>query len=253
MTDSFDNQEPIEAPKSSSRSALGRAAAEGIAEFVPGAGLITSVLRVTHPPKIERDREAWESAISERTNEHAEKLGQHEALLSPQPEVLSGVTASLVRAVAQACPDGLAETFIDPDDIGRLLPDSNETALSEAVQDLIVLGLLEQRIGASSVRPSQSFYEQFDHQVMEWGSQSTRHDAAIVAALMLKHENGHTPQIFELTGWPLRRFNPALAHLQNAYPEWTWRDRFHFDYPTYGLVIGGREKAGLRRFILSVG
>lgn len=252
LTDSSDDREPIGAPKDNARSELVRAVAEGIAEFVPGASLVTNVLRVTHPSEMDRDREAWEQAISQRTNEHAEVLQRYEAMLSPEPEVLSGMPAALVRVVAQACPDGLAETFIELHEIVRRLPDADESAVNQAVQDLVVLGFLDERIGASSVRATQLFYEQFDSQVMGWGSQGTRQDAAIVAASMLKHGSGHTPDIFQLVGWPLRRFNPALAYLQNAHREWPWRDRFHFDHPTYGLVLGAREKAGLRRFISTI-
>lgn len=252
LADYSDDQGPISAPKSSNPGALGRAVAEGIAEFVPGASFVASVLRVTHPPKTDRDREAWEQAISQRTNENAAKLGRHESLLSPKTEMLAGITPTLVSVLAKACPNGLAEAFIDLDEIIRLLSNAGEGAVNDAVQDLVVRGLLEERVYASSVRPTQLFYEQFDSKVMEWGSQGTRQDAAIIAALMLNHDNGHTPDIFQITGWPLRRFNPGLAHLKNAHLELPWRDQFHFDHPTSGLVIGAREKAALRRFILSV-
>jgi hypothetical protein len=51
-----------------------RGTAEGIAGLIPGADLVTNILRVTHPPKEEQERAQWEKDISQRTNEHTAKF-----------------------------------------------------------------------------------------------------------------------------------------------------------------------------------
>ena len=71
MTDS-DN--PIEPPQPQPGGALLRGAAEGMAGLIPGADLVTNILRVTHPPREEKERGQWEKDISQRTNEHTDKL-----------------------------------------------------------------------------------------------------------------------------------------------------------------------------------
>lgn len=161
----------------------------------------------------------------------------------------------MVRSVGRACPDGLAEHFLDLDEMKELLPDYSEQEIIDQAEELAAYGLLAVRnlIGAWRVRPTQLFYEQFDHQVMGWESAGTRQDAVRIAQLMLENTEAQSQELQELTGWPLRRFNPALAHLRNEHPDWCWRDPYHFDFPSLGLVIGSREKAGLRKFTTTVG
>lgn len=245
-------KKPIVAPAADPKREVGRAVIEAVAGIEPVTGFLTRLYQTTHPPRSARDREIWQQAITERTNDHGERLDEHDALLRPVVQTFTGLTAELIAVIVRACPDGLAEHFIDVEELLAALPGTTEDALAEAAEHLIALGLVEHRalIGAERMRPTQAFYEQFDHQVMsEWGSRGTRQDAAVIASVMLEKGEGRTPELLVLTAWPLRRFNPALAHLKNEHPAWCWRDRYHFDYPTYGLVIGPKEKAGLRRFI----
>ncbi|TJV15860.1 hypothetical protein [Mesorhizobium sp.] len=218
-------------------------------------GFLTRLYQTTHPPKSVRDREAWQRDITERTNDHSERLKEHDALLRPVDETFTGLTERLIGALARACPDGLAEQFFDFEELLSALPGTTEDALTEAAQDLISLGLVEERssIGAESLRPTQAFYERFDNRVMlEWHSKGTRHDAAVIASLMLEMKERRSAELHTLTTWPLRRFNPALVHLKNKHPEWCWRDHSHSDYSTIGLLIDAKERAGLRRFIATV-
>ncbi|TPI53303.1 hypothetical protein FJ420_31960 [Mesorhizobium sp. B3-1-3] len=69
-----DNQSPIKPPQLHPRRALLRGAAEGVVELIPGAGLLTNILAVTHPPAEEADRQRWEQDISRRSNEQDELL-----------------------------------------------------------------------------------------------------------------------------------------------------------------------------------
>lgn len=65
---------PIEPPQPHPGGALLRGAAEGMASLIPGADLVTNILRVTHPPKEDKERGQWEKDISQRTNEHTDRL-----------------------------------------------------------------------------------------------------------------------------------------------------------------------------------
>ncbi|MET3579958.1 hypothetical protein ABID19_002989 [Mesorhizobium robiniae] len=69
-----DDPGPIMPPKSQPRRALLRGTAEGVVELIPGAGLLTNILAVTHPPAEEVERQRWEQDISRRSNEQDELL-----------------------------------------------------------------------------------------------------------------------------------------------------------------------------------
>lgn len=70
----IDDSAPIEPPKSHTSRALGRAAAEGLVDLIPGASLLTNIYAVTHPPIEEVERQRWEHDITLRSNERDEKL-----------------------------------------------------------------------------------------------------------------------------------------------------------------------------------
>ncbi len=244
-------KDPIVAPSADPKREIGRAIIEAVAGIEPVTGFLTRLYQTTHPPKSVRDREIWQQAITERTNDHGERLDRHEARLSPR-ETLTGLTAQLVEVLARTCPDGLAEHFWDIEDIVQMVPDANPSEVEDAALELSAAGYLEERhlTSAHRFRPTQRFYEQFDHQVMGWNG--TRKDAAFLASLMMQHDTGDATDLHERSGWPLRRFNPALEHLKAEYPRWPWRPQYHFDFPSAGLVIGRPETVGLRRFVDAV-
>lgn len=136
------------------------------------------------------------------------------------------------------------------DDLKGRLPECSEDEIREKAEELAYLGFLSVQtlIGAWRIRPTQQFYQNFDHQLMNWDGGGTRRCGSN-CAMMLEHLEAQSPELHELTGWPLRRFNPALSILKNEHPDWCWRDRYHFDYPSLGLLIGAREKTALRMFI----
>lgn len=67
-------EEPIVPPRAFPRRAIGRAVAEGMADLIPGASLLTNIYAVTHPRIEDVDRTRWERDISARSNEHSETL-----------------------------------------------------------------------------------------------------------------------------------------------------------------------------------
>lgn len=134
----------------------------------------------------------------------------------------------------------------------QLVPDTDPSEVEDAALELSAAGYLQERhlIGAHRFRPTQLFYEQFDHQVMGWDG--ARKDAAFLASLMIQHDTGDATDLHERSGWPLRRFNPAFAHLKSEHPDWAWRPQYHLDFPSAGLLIERLEKDGLRRFVDAV-
>ena len=120
MTDQ--EQKPIVPPVADKKREIARGVAEAAVELIPGVGsFATKILQVVVPPKIETDREVWEEALSERTNQNTSRLDQHERLINPTT-TLTGTTAQLAVALANACPDGLGREEFDLDALCRLLP-----------------------------------------------------------------------------------------------------------------------------------
>ena len=78
-----DNSGPIAPPKSHPKRTLARSATEAVVELIPGAGLLTNILAVTHPPADEVERQRWEQDMTRRSNE--------------QDELLKGVVSAFLR------------------------------------------------------------------------------------------------------------------------------------------------------------
>ena len=67
-------EDSIVPPRAFPRRAIGRAVAEGIADLIPGASLLTNIYAVTHPRIEDVDRTRWERDISARANDHSATL-----------------------------------------------------------------------------------------------------------------------------------------------------------------------------------
>lgn len=101
-----DDRTPITPPAQHQGRDLTRTIAESLAEIVPGGGIVTGLLREVVPSKTDQSREDWESAITERSNQHGERLDRHEDMIAPS-ETITGLPAQLLVRLAQECPDGL--------------------------------------------------------------------------------------------------------------------------------------------------
>jgi hypothetical protein len=242
-----DEKKPIEPPSRCVGRELTRAAVEAAAEMVPGGSTFTKLYQVTHPPKADQEREAWQGAISERTNEHARLLEEHERALAPT-ETLTGLPAAIAKWMIEECPDGLGDKCIDPSDLMAQFPEADEEAIDEAVAELELFGLVNVRHHLSGWFASLSpeAYEQLDHQIMGW---ATVGDAVLVAGLMLELKSGDAPTLHKTTGWERRRFNPALQYLLRFFPEGRIRRVTQPDYPSLGVLIEPEDRVKLRRFI----
>src|SRR5215210_2425666 len=101
LTDQRDERkrEPIKAPEPDKKREGIRAVFEAVAQIDPVTAGLTRLYQTTHPSKAEQDRQCWQEAISERTNEHSGRLDQHENLIVPKA-TLTGVAVQLLAALA---------------------------------------------------------------------------------------------------------------------------------------------------------
>jgi hypothetical protein len=141
MTDQ--EQKPIVPPVADKKREIARGVAEATVELIPGVGsFVTKILQVVVPPKGETDSEAWQEAVSERTNRNTGRLDEHDRLINPTT-TLTGTAAQLAVALAKACPDGLGREEFDLDALCKLFPEMDRQDIEDATADLEVLGLVD--------------------------------------------------------------------------------------------------------------
>jgi hypothetical protein len=251
MSDDQDKREPIQAPVADKTREVVRAVVEAGAGLVPGGGSLVRLYRTTHPPKSGQDRKQWQEAISARTNENTDRLDQHDQLL-PRKIELAGVTAQLVTVLAREPGDGMRGKGHTLDDLCKLLPDTKRAAVQDAAFELNSYGLaeVERAIGEHwRLYLTQNFYEQFDHQVMDWQT-ITEDDARFLARLILEDETREwTPTLHAASGWDRRRFNPAFRVLLRFIPEGRISSEIQPDYPARSVSLLPEDHASLRRLI----
>jgi hypothetical protein len=244
------NQEdrpPIAPPEQNVTGDVLRTVVEGVVEVVPGGGIITGLLRTSMPSQTERNRAEWERSISERSNEHNDRLDQHQDMLAPT-ETITGLAAELISRLAQECPDGMSTQDYDLTDLCSLFPEADRQSLKDAVFDLKALGLLKSWdfIGGWRIAIAEEAYAKVDPQVMGWDTEA---DSIQIARLMLANDTGHAPELHEKTGWTKRRFNPAFRLLLALFPDGRVRKVIQPDYPSLGVVLADEDKAKLRRLV----
>jgi len=242
-----DDRTPIAPPAQHQVRDMGRSVAEGIVELVPGGGIVTGLLRSKLPSQSERNRDDWERAVSERSNEHDDRLDRHEDMIAPT-ETIDGLPARMLARLARECPDGLSTQDYDLDALCALFPDDDRQSIRDAVFDLKAIGLLKSWdfIGGWQIALSEDAYAQIDPQVMGWDTEA---DAVEIARLMLAENTGHAPKLHEKTGWSKRRFNPAFRLLLPMFPDGRVRRVLQPDYPSLGVVIADEDRAKLRRLV----
>ncbi len=247
MNDEDKKREPIKAPEPRPKREGVRALVEAAASFEPVTAALTRIYHTTHPPKSEHERQIWQGAITERTNEHTERLDTYETLIQPK-ETLIGATAALAQRFIQGCPDGMGQTFYDLDELCALLPDSDRADVEDAAHELELFGLLSMRhhLQGWHARLSPEAYEQLDPQIMGWDPVK---DAVVIAKHMAEHKTGHAPKLHELTGWQRRRFNPAFRVVLRLFPEGRIRRVIQADYPSLGVSMAPEDRVQLRRLI----
>jgi hypothetical protein len=99
------------------------------------------------------------------------------------------------------------------------------------------------------LRLTQNFYEQVDHQAVDWKS-TTEDDARTLARLLMEDEaREQTSALHAASGWEKRRFNPAFQRLLRLIPDERAGDERQPDYPSSDVTLFPEDHAALRRFI----
>jgi len=239
----------IHPPKTDARREIVRAAVDGVIGQIPLVGsVLNKIYEKTHPPKSQKDRESWEAQISDRSNEHDQRIGHVEQWV-PKTRKLSETTALLCVELAKRCKDGLLWEDYEEAELRSWFPNVSDDDIDDAVYELENLVLVSRSHTLNSgwrLRLEQAFFEEIDHQVMEW---NTLHDALTIAELMLSNKTGDAKTLHELTGWEKRRFNPALAYLLPLFADGAIRKVLQPDYVTAGVLISADQSAALRQFI----
>ena len=240
------DRKPIEPPDT--KPSVTRTLAESAAQLSPPTAALARIYQDTHPPAAERNRQAWEQDISERSNEQDARLDSHDRALAPRTEKISGTTANLIAALAHDCPDGLRSKRYTLDELCKVLPNADPQEINDAVFDLVDVGLLaiSRHSNGWHVRLEEGFYEQVDHQLFDW---DTTKDAARLAREMISERPLEQMRALQAhVGWSKRRFNPAVAYLMPEIPQGRTRQSMQAEYPTMGFTLLDEDRARLRRF-----
>ena len=245
-----DERKPIKRPTKTPARKIARDVTEALVGEFPIAGpVVTAVLRNTHPPVEEKDRERWEGEVTKETNRLSDAVEDHDRLLRPRGETITGLTATLAVFLVRLPHNGLPRSYL-LDGMAAEVPGApRPEALTEAADELELFGLVEVTRylgGGASVRPTPALFEQLDPQIMGW---NPAEDARHLASLLL--EDGSRSAIARLhdaSNWEKRRFNPAMRYLLRFFEEGQISREIQPDYPASHVLLVGAAKAGLRRF-----
>jgi hypothetical protein len=250
MTEELADSSPIKAPKTKHPDDRARVPLEAAIGVIPGGSAIVKLVGEFVPTQAQKSRSKWEGSISERTNEHTKRLDQHDELLTPSV-TLTGVAVELAVVLCREPGDGMAGRYRDLDSLCKLLPTGDRKAVAEGAFELASHGLVYIRRAMGPMwwlKLAQRFYEQLDHQVMEWGS-STNDDARHLAKLLSADDACEwTPTLHAASGWDKRRFNPAFTVLLRLIPDGRVSGEIQPDYPAQSLSLLPEDRAVLRRF-----
>jgi hypothetical protein len=249
MTD--EPNKPIVPPEAKHPDDRLRVPLEAALGVIPGVSGLVKLVGEFVPTQAQKSRSKWEGAVSARTNEHADRLDDHDQALNPTT-TLTGVSVQLSVALARAPGDGMAGRGRMLPELCALLPDVERKEVEQAAFELNAHGLvkIDRAIGRNNwwLSLTQKFYEEVDHQVMAWGS-STEEDARTLAKLLLEDEaRERTQTLHAASGWEKRRFNPAFQALLRLIPDGRVSGEIQPDYPARSLSLIPEDRAALRRF-----
>jgi hypothetical protein len=255
MAGDCDKRTPIVPPAKGHPDDKLRTVAEAAAAAVPFGSSVAKLVGEFVPTQAQKARSEWEGDISARTNEHTNRLDQHEEAIAPRRESLTEVAAALAVALAREPGDGMRGRGRTLDHLCGLLPDIDRGQVEEAAFELQSHGLVDIQRALGKhwwLYLEQNFYEQIDHQVMDWES-STREDAKTLARLLLEDEaRQRIATLHAATPWEKRRFNPALRVLLSLIPKGRMSGEIQADYPTTQVLLLSEDRARLKRFAADV-
>jgi hypothetical protein len=186
--------------------------------------------------EFEKALDSWREGISE-------KVAAHDAVLFPS-ENITGLPAEIAQHLTKISEKGLRD-LVMVDDLALVFPDINRKELFDALYHLERLGLVSVSRTQTHFSVEYSLFHQIDRQLMNF---DTKTDAVELAKLMLEN-HGDAQMLQELSGWPLRRFNPPFAMLEPLFPDGRIRKTIQSDYSVAGYLVHGPDEEALRKFI----
>jgi hypothetical protein len=143
MSSEQERPSPIKPPAKDHPDDRARVPLEAAIALIPGGSSLSKLIGEFFPTRAQKSRGRWEVAISARSNEHTERLDQHERALSPSTVTLTGVSAQLALALARAPGDGMTDDQWMLDDLCKLLLDAARDKVRRAAFELSTHGLVE--------------------------------------------------------------------------------------------------------------
>lgn len=162
---------------------------------------------------------------------------------------LSELAQRLGRHMAEQCVDGMPGHF--DDELLEAFSDATRDEVKIALAELKADGLVELSpvIGPKlpRIRTTYDLFVAADPAVTGHDPEA---DAVVLARMMAEDTKlGHVPSLEERTGWPRRRFNPAVGLLLQLFPKGRYREVIQNEYPTLGFLITEDEVVSLQRFV----
>jgi hypothetical protein len=237
---------PLRPPEKGHPDDRARVPLEAAISALPFGGAILKIWNDWFPTQSQRARGKWEGAVTERANEHATRLDEHDQAISPTTE-LSAPAVTLAVALAREPSNGMGGKLRDLTTICALGPDLARDDVEDAVFEMKELDLVELTSSLNGwwLKLTQKFYEQVDPQVMGWDPLA---DARDLARLLLDDTSRQRTAILHAaSGWDARRFNPAFRALLRYLP--VHSKEIQADYPSSSVNLMPEQRGILKRFV----
>jgi hypothetical protein len=153
--------------------------------------------------------------------------------------------------MARQCQDGLPG-YVD-ERLAEAFPGTDSKAIKQALAELKADGLIELssaiNLPMPHVRTTVALFVAADPAVT---GHDPLKDAVALAGMMIENPKlGNVRELEVASGWPRRRFNPAVGLLVSLFPPNRMRTPIQNDYPVLGFIIGDDEVIALRRYVQS--
>lgn len=162
---------------------------------------------------------------------------------------LSDLAQHLGKYMAEQCIDGMPGHF--GDELLDAFPEADHKSLSVALAELKADGLVELSHAIGPRLPRiRTAYELFAAADPGITGHDPEADAVVLAQMIVADPDlGHIPRLEQATGWPRRRFNPAVGLLLPLFPKGRYREVIQNEYPTLGFIVTEDEIVALQRFV----
>jgi hypothetical protein len=140
MSKDPDDRTPIRPPTKDHPDDRARVPLEAALGIIPGMSSVLKLIGAWLPTRAQKSRGKWEATISVRTNEHADRLDEHDEALNTTT-TLNGVSVQLAVALARSPGDGMAGRGRMLADLCALLPSVELKNVEQAAFELSSHGL----------------------------------------------------------------------------------------------------------------